>query len=52
VLNKEAAELGASFNVFTSPATGKLVATPPAFISYTPARYLRPFDLPPALPFF
>jgi hypothetical protein len=25
---------------------------PPAFTSYTPARYLRPFDLPPALPFF
>ena len=51
VLNKEAAELGAGLNVFTSPSTGKLVATPPAFISYTPARYLRPFDLSPAFPF-
>ena len=49
VLNKEAAELGAGLNVFTSG--GKLVATPPAFISYTPAQYLRPFDLSPAFPF-
>ena len=51
-LNSEAANLPATLNVFTDPTTGKLVATPPAFISYTPARYLRPFDLPPALPFF
>ncbi|HLM88128.1 MAG TPA: hypothetical protein VK284_03735 [Streptosporangiaceae bacterium] len=36
------------YNVFTG-ANGFV---PPAFISYTPARYLRPFDLPPALPFF
>jgi len=50
VMNKEAAELGASLNVFTSPTTGKLVATAPAFISYTPAQYLRPFDLQ-AFPF-
>jgi hypothetical protein len=51
-LNAEAAALPATLNVFTDPTTGKLVATPPAFISYNPARYLRPFDLPPALPFF
>jgi pimeloyl-ACP methyl ester carboxylesterase len=50
-LNSEAANLPATLNVFTDPATGKLVATPPAFISYTPARYLRPFDLLP-FPFF
>ena len=49
VLNKEAAELGPQLNVFTSG--GALVATPAAFISYTPAPYLRPFDLPPGLRF-
>jgi hypothetical protein len=49
-LNAEAAALGPQLNLFASGST--LVATPPAFISYTPARYLRPFDLPPALPFF
>jgi len=49
-LNAEAAALGPQANVFTSG--GALVPTAPAFISYTPARYLRPFDLPPALPFF
>jgi pimeloyl-ACP methyl ester carboxylesterase len=51
-LNAEAAALPSTLNVFTDPATGQLVATPPAFISYTPARYLRPFDLPPVSPFF
>ena len=49
-LNAEAAALGPQLNVFASGNT--LVPTAPAFISYTPARYLRPFDLPPALPFF
>jgi pimeloyl-ACP methyl ester carboxylesterase len=49
-LNTEAASLGPQLNVFTSG--GSLVATPPAFTSYTPPRYLRPFDLPPALPLF
>ena len=48
-LNAEAAALGPQLNVFTSGSA--LVATPPAFISYTPARYLRPFDLPSALRF-
>ena len=48
-LNAEAAALGPQLNVFTSGAPS---STAPAFISYTPARYLRPFDLPPALPFF
>ena len=48
-LNAEAAALGPQLNVFTSG--NALVATPAAFISYTPARYLRPFDLPPALRF-
>jgi pimeloyl-ACP methyl ester carboxylesterase len=49
-LNAEAAALGPQLNVFASGNT--IVPTAPAFISYTPARYLRPFDLPPALPFF
>jgi pimeloyl-ACP methyl ester carboxylesterase len=49
-LNTEAAALGPQLNVFASGTT--VVPTAPAFISYTPARYLRPFDLPPARPFF
>ena len=49
-LNAEATALGTQLNVFASGST--LVPTDPAFISYTPARYLRPFDLPPARPFF
>jgi pimeloyl-ACP methyl ester carboxylesterase len=49
-LNAEAAALGPQLNLFASGST--LVPTAPAFISYTPARYLRPFDLPPAFPFF
>jgi pimeloyl-ACP methyl ester carboxylesterase len=49
-LNAEAAALGPQLNVFASGKT--IVPTAPAFISYTPARYLRPFDLPPARPFF
>ncbi|MGH3285575.1 MAG: hypothetical protein ACRDPD_12975, partial [Streptosporangiaceae bacterium] len=53
-LNAAAANLGPQFNVFalTSGNTTTIVPTAPAFTSYTPARYLRPFDLPPALPFF
>jgi pimeloyl-ACP methyl ester carboxylesterase len=57
-LNTEAAQLGSTYNVFavqTTTSTGTtttLVPTAPAFISYTPTRYLRPFDLPPALPIF
>jgi pimeloyl-ACP methyl ester carboxylesterase len=46
-LNAEATALGPTYNVFTGAAN-----VAPAFISYTPARYLRPFDLPPARPFF
>jgi hypothetical protein len=45
-LNSEALSLG-SANVFTDPTTGKPVATAPAFVSYTPAPYLRPFDVSP-----
>jgi pimeloyl-ACP methyl ester carboxylesterase len=48
-LNAEAAALGPQLNVFASGKT--IVPTAPAFIRYTPARYLRPFDLPPALRF-
>lgn len=45
VMNSQAAGLGAGYNIF---AVGtKVVPTAPAFISYTPARYLRPFDLFP-----
>jgi pimeloyl-ACP methyl ester carboxylesterase len=43
-LNNEAAAVAVSV-----PDSSPL---PPAFTSYTPAQYLRPFDLPPALPFF
>ena len=41
-LNTAAAALGPEFNVFLSGST--VVATPPAFIDFVPARYLRPFD--------
>jgi hypothetical protein len=44
-MNAAAAALGPQFNVYTSGT--ELVPTAPAFTSYTPARYLRPFDLPP-----
>jgi pimeloyl-ACP methyl ester carboxylesterase len=47
-LNATAASLGAQENVFASGSS--LVPTAPAFIAYTPARYLRPFDLPPFVP--
>jgi hypothetical protein len=42
-LNGDAAGLGAAYNVFASQ--GQLVATPPAFVSYRPFPYPRPFDL-------
>jgi pimeloyl-ACP methyl ester carboxylesterase len=42
-MNAEAVALGPQFNVFTQGSS--LAPTAPAFISYTPARYLRPFDL-------
>ena len=42
-MNAEAAALGASYNIYSVNDT--VYPTAPAFISYTPARYLRPFDL-------
>jgi pimeloyl-ACP methyl ester carboxylesterase len=42
-MNAEAAALGASYNIFAVGST--VVPTAPAFIGYTPAKYLRPFDL-------
>jgi pimeloyl-ACP methyl ester carboxylesterase len=42
-LNAAAAALGPDYNVYLG-ATG-LVATAPAFVSYRPDRYLRPYDL-------
>ena len=42
-LNGDATGLGPGYNVFTSQ--GQLVATPPAFVSYQPFPYPRPFDL-------
>jgi pimeloyl-ACP methyl ester carboxylesterase len=44
-MNAAAAALGPNFNIFTSG--GKIVPTAPAFISYSPAKYLRPFNLIP-----
>ena len=46
-MNSQAAALGADYNIFL--VSGQTVPTPtgPAFISYDPARYLRPFDLFP-----
>ena len=42
-LNAQAAALGPQLNIFSAGAAVK--ATPPAFLSYSPARYLRPFNL-------
>jgi hypothetical protein len=44
-LNAHAAALGPQYNIFLSGGT--VVATPPAFLRYQPAPYLRPFDLAP-----
>jgi pimeloyl-ACP methyl ester carboxylesterase len=44
-MNQAATALGPSLNIFTSG--GKIVPTAPAFISYRPAVYLRPFNLIP-----
>jgi pimeloyl-ACP methyl ester carboxylesterase len=41
-LNTAAAALGPQFNIFLSG--GQVVPTAPAFLQYTPAPYLRPFD--------
>ena len=42
-MNAQAASLGSAYNIFS--VNNQVVPTAPAFISYTPARYLRPFDL-------
>jgi pimeloyl-ACP methyl ester carboxylesterase len=44
ILNAQAAAQGPSANIYSSG--GQIVATPPAFVSYQPAPYLRPYDLP------
>jgi hypothetical protein len=41
-LNSEAALLGPAFNIFS--VNGMIVPVSPAFIDFTPAPYLRPFD--------
>jgi pimeloyl-ACP methyl ester carboxylesterase len=41
-LNTAATALGPTFNVYLSGSS--VVATPPAFIDFVPAPYLRPFD--------
>jgi hypothetical protein len=42
-MNQQAANLGSAYNIFS--VSNKVVPVAPAFISYAPARYLRPFDL-------
>ncbi|MFZ0886656.1 MAG: hypothetical protein WAN14_24855 [Candidatus Acidiferrales bacterium] len=42
LLNGDAAALGPDFNIYT--VNGAVVPVSPAFIDFTPARYLRPFD--------
>jgi pimeloyl-ACP methyl ester carboxylesterase len=44
-MNAQAAALGPKYNVFISGSS--LVATPPAFLSFIPPPYLRPFDAAP-----
>jgi pimeloyl-ACP methyl ester carboxylesterase len=44
-MNAQAAALGPQLNIFSSG--GKVVPTDPAFISFSPTRYLRPFNLFP-----
>ncbi len=44
-MNAQAAALGPQFNIFS--VNGKVTPADPAFISYSPARYLRPFNLIP-----
>jgi pimeloyl-ACP methyl ester carboxylesterase len=44
-MNAAAAALGPQYNIYSSG--GAVTATPPAFLSYHPAPYLRPFDLLP-----
>jgi hypothetical protein len=47
-LNKTAAALGPTYNVFESGSG--LVPTPPMFVNYHPAPYLRPFDAGSKIP--
>jgi hypothetical protein len=42
LLNGDAAALGPNFNIYEVGTT--IVPTPPAFIDFSPAPYLRPFD--------
>src|SRR5215468_9543330 len=42
-MNAQAAALGPQLSIFS--AGGAVVPTAPAFVSYSPARYLRPFNL-------
>jgi pimeloyl-ACP methyl ester carboxylesterase len=44
VMKARASALGPAYNVFSSG--GKLVATRPAFLHFTPSPYLRPFNAP------
>ena len=44
-MNAQAAALGPQLNIFS--VGGAVTPTAPAFISYSPARYLRPFNLFP-----
>jgi len=44
-MNAQAAALGSQLNIFS--AGGKIIPTPSAFISFSPTRYLRPFNLFP-----
>ena len=44
-MNAQAAALGPQLNIFSSG--GAVAPTAPAFLSYSPARYLRPFNLFP-----
>jgi hypothetical protein len=45
-MNAQAASLGPADNIFPpDPQTG--VPTAPAFVSFRPTQYLRPYDLAP-----
>lgn len=41
LMNARAQALGPAYNIFSS--NGQVVATPPAFLNFTPTPYLRPF---------
>lgn len=42
--NTDAAALGPGFNIFS--VNNQVVATPPVFINFHPAQYLRPYTIP------